>query len=117
GAVQPLREIASICREAGVPIVVDAAQSLGHVPIDVQADGIDLLAAPGHKGLLGPLGTGLLYVRPGMEKQLRPLREGGTGTRSGEPEQPAELPNRYESGSHNAIGLAGLLAAVRWVSE
>ncbi len=117
GALQPLREIATVCREAGVPIVVDAAQSLGHLPIDVQADGIDLLAAPGHKGLLGPLGTGLLYVRPGLESRVRPLREGGTGTRSGEPEQPGDMPDRYESGSHNAIGLAGLLAAVRWVSR
>ena len=60
--------------------IVDAAQSAGHLPIDVQADCIDLLAAPGHKGLLGPLGTGFLYIRPGLEKTLRPIREGGTGS-------------------------------------
>jgi selenocysteine lyase/cysteine desulfurase len=66
GTIQPIREIGRIAREAEIPFVVDAAQSAGHVPIDVQADGIDLLAAPGHKGLLGPLGTGFLYIRPGL---------------------------------------------------
>ena len=71
GTVQPIREIGQIAREAGVPFIVDAAQSAGHLPIDVQADMIDLLAAPGHKGLLGPLGTGFLYIRPGIEKMLR----------------------------------------------
>lgn len=117
GAVQPIREIGKICREMAVPLIVDAAQSAGHLPIDVQADCIDLLAAPGHKGLMGPLGTGFLYIRPGIEKRLRPLREGGTGSQSDEPTQPATLPDRYEPGSHNAIGLAGLLAGVRWVRE
>src|SRR6185312_5818694 len=80
GTLQPIREIGRIAREAGVPLVVDAAQSAGHVPIDLQADGIDLLAAPGHKALLGPLGTGFLYIRAGLETQLRPLKEGGTGS-------------------------------------
>src|SRR3954451_17084156 len=70
GTVQPIREIGRIAREHGIPFIVDAAQSAGHVPIDVQADHIDLLAAPGHKGLLGPLGTGLLYIRPGLEESL-----------------------------------------------
>ena len=80
GTVQPVREIGRIAREAGVPFVVDAAQSAGHLPIDVREDCVDLLAAPGHKALLGPLGTGFLYVRPGVEKILRPLKEGGTGS-------------------------------------
>ena len=115
GAIQPLAEIAAVCRTAGVPLIVDAAQSMGHMPIDVQEHGIDLLAAPGHKGLLGPLGTGVLYVSPAMAGRLRPLREGGTGSRSHEPEQPADLPDRFESGTHNAIGIAGLLAGVRWL--
>ena len=115
GAVQPVAEIGRVCREMAVPLVVDAAQSAGHVPIDVQADCIDLLAAPGHKALMGPLGTGFLYIRPGLEKMLRPLREGGTGSRSDEPVQPQVMPDKYEPGSHNAIGLAGLLAGLRWL--
>lgn len=117
GAIQPVREISAICREANVPLLVDAAQSLGHLPIDVRADGMDLLAAPGHKGLLGPLGTGVLYVRPGMDRRIRPLREGGTGSRSHEPEQPSDMPDRYEPGSHNVIGIAGLLAGIRWLRQ
>jgi len=117
GTVQPIREIGAMAREANVPLIVDAAQSAGHVPIDVQADNIDLLAAPGHKALLGPLGTGLLYVRPDIEKILQPFREGGTGTISEEPRQPDFMPDRYESGSHNAIGIAGLAAGVKWILE
>jgi cysteine desulfurase family protein len=117
GTIQPIREIGAIAREAGVPFIVDAAQSGGHIPIDVQADNIDLLAAPGHKALLGPLGTGFLYVRPGIEKILEPFREGGTGSISEEPRQPSFMPDRYESGSHNAIGLAGLAAGVKWILE
>ena len=117
GTVQPLREIGRIAREHGIPMVVDAAQSAGHVPIDVQADCVDLLAAPGHKGLLGPSGTGFLYVRPGIEKILRPLKEGGTGSISEQPVQPEFLPDKYEPGSHNAIGIAGLGEGLRWVAE
>ena len=117
GAVQPIREIGAICREMAVPLVVDAAQSAGHVAIDVQRDGIDLLAAPGHKALMGPLGTGFLYLRPGMEKRVRPLREGGTGSRSDLATHPSDMPDRYEPGSHNAVGLAGLLAGVKWVRQ
>lgn len=115
GVVQPVGEIGRICREMSIPFLVDAAQSAGHLPIDVQADNIDLLAAPGHKALMGPLGTGFLYIRPGIENGLRPLREGGTGSQSDEPVQPQSMPERYEPGSHNAIGLAGLMAGIRWV--
>src|SRR4051812_9740316 len=117
GTVQPIREIGRICRERGVPLVVDAAQSAGHLPIDVQADGIDLLAAPGHKALLGPLGTGFLYIRPGLEQSLRTLREGGTGSVSEQPVQPDFLPDKYEPGSHNAIGIIGLSEGVKWILE
>ncbi len=117
GTIQPVRELGRIAREHAVPFVVDAAQSAGHVPIDVQADGIDLLAAPGHKALLGPLGTGFLYVRPGLERMLRPLKEGGTGSVSENDRQPEFMPDRYEPGSHNAIGLVGLLEGVKWVAE
>ncbi|MGD0461820.1 MAG: aminotransferase class V-fold PLP-dependent enzyme [Tepidisphaeraceae bacterium] len=115
GTVQPIREIGKIAQSRGIPFVVDIAQSAGHLPIDVQADGIDLLAAPGHKGLLGPLGTGFLYIRPGMEKVLRPIREGGTGSASESDRQPDFLPDKYEAGSHNAIGIIGLSEGVQWV--
>jgi cysteine desulfurase/selenocysteine lyase len=117
GTVQPLREIGRIARQAGVPLIVDAAQSAGHMPIDVQADFVDLLAAPGHKGLLGPLGTGFLYIRPGLELQLTPIKEGGTGSISEQDRQPHFMPDKFESGSHNAIGIIGLLEGVKWVAE
>ncbi len=113
GTLQPVADIAPECRRRGIPLLVDAAQSAGHVPIDMQAMGIDLLAAPGHKGLLGPLGTGVLVVRPGLE--LETLREGGTGSRSEEDRQPDFWPDAHEAGSHNALGIAGLSAGVQWL--
>jgi cysteine desulfurase / selenocysteine lyase len=117
GTVQPIRKIGMIAREHGIPFLVDAAQSAGHLPIDVQADCIDLLAAPGHKGLLGPLGTGFLYIRPGLEFRLHPIREGGTGSNSESDRQPDFLPDKYEPGSHNAIGIIGLSEGVQWVLD
>ena len=107
--------MAEIARQAGVPCLIDAAQSVGHVPIDVQAWGADMVAFPGHKGLMGPLGTGALYVRPGFEAGLGTMKEGGTGTISEQPRQPQTMPDKYEVGSHNAIGLAGLGAGAEWV--
>jgi cysteine desulfurase family protein len=115
GTVQPIREIGLIAREHKIPFLVDAAQSAGHLPIDLQADCIDLLAAPGHKSLMGPLGTGFLYIRPGIEKILRTVREGGTGSVSELDRQPDFLPDKYESGSHNAIGIVGLSEGVEWI--
>lgn len=115
GTLVPVEEIARVCREAGVPYLVDAAQTAGAVPIDVEAMGIDLLAFTGHKGLLGPTGTGGLYIREGLEPD--PLMRGGTGSRSDEEEQPEFLPDRYESGTVNVVGLAGLGAGVRHVLE
>ena len=117
GTVQPVAALGALARERAVPLVVDAAQSVGHLPIDVQRDHIDLLAAPGHKGLMGPLGTGFLYIRPGVERLLTPLREGGTGSRSDELRQPEVMPDKYEAGSHNAMGIAGLLAGAEWLLE
>jgi cysteine desulfurase family protein len=117
GTVQDIRLLGSIAREHKIPFIVDAAQSAGHLPIDLQADHIDLLAAPGHKGLLGPLGTGILYIRPGLENILRPLKEGGTGSVSEKDRQPEFMPDKFESGSHNAIGIAGLLEGVKWILE
>lgn len=117
GAVQDVRAIGAIARAHGIPFLVDAAQSVGHLPIDVERDNIDLMAAPGHKGLLGPLGTGFLYLRPGMEDLLQTVREGGTGSQSEEDRHPQALPDKYEAGSHNAIGIAGLLEGVKWLLE
>jgi cysteine desulfurase family protein len=117
GTVQPIREIGSVCRELAVPLLVDAAQSAGHIPVDMPEMNIDLLAVPGHKGLLGPLGTGVLVMRPGMERIVHTYREGGTGSASDLPVQPSEMPDRYEPGSHNTIGIAGLLAGVEYLLE
>jgi cysteine desulfurase family protein len=117
GTLQPIGEIGAICRKLGIPFLVDAAQSLGHVDLDVQELGIDLLAFPGHKGLLGPLGTGGLYIRPGLEKVLLPLREGGTGSASERDVQPGDLPDCYEAGSHNMPGIAGLSEGIQYVLE
>ena len=115
GALQPVEEIAAALGEYDCRLLVDAAQTLGHVPIDVSQLDIDLLAAPGHKGLLGPLGTGLLYVKPGCERELQPWRLGGTGTHSEDDRQPEEMPERFESGNHNVPGLIGLAAAVDYI--
>ncbi|MFI4916626.1 MAG: aminotransferase class V-fold PLP-dependent enzyme [Phycisphaerales bacterium JB060] len=117
GAIQPIGQIGAACRRRGVPFLVDAAQSVGHLPVDVRANAIDLLAFPGHKGLLGPLGTGGLCIAPGMEEQLDTLREGGTGSRSEWDTQPTELPDKYEPGSHNTVGIAGLDVGVRYVLD
>lgn len=117
GSVQDIGAVGEIAHEFAVPYLVDAAQTVGHFPIDVQDFHIDMLAFPGHKGLLGPLGTGGIYIRPGFEGQLRPIREGGTGTKSEEAFQPEFMPDRFESGSHNAIGIAGLKAGVEYLLE
>jgi cysteine desulfurase family protein len=117
GTLQPIAEIGAVCRAKNVPFLVDAAQSLGHVPIDVRAMNIDLLAFPGHKGLLGPQGTGGLYIRPGIESILATTREGGTGHLSENDIQPADMPQKYEAGSHNTIGLVGLGVSVRWLLD
>jgi cysteine desulfurase / selenocysteine lyase len=117
GAIQPIADIGTLVRESKALFLVDAAQSLGHVPIDVGHLEVDLLAAPGHKGLLGPLGTGVLYLRPGVEQVLEPLRYGGTGTQSDEDRQPEVLPDKYEPGNHNMLGLAGLVAAAEFLQQ
>lgn len=117
GTMQPIDAVGAIARERGVPFVVDAAQTLGHVPIDVSKQPIDMLAAPGHKGLLGPLGTGVLWIRPGLEGRMVSIREGGTGSVSERDTQPDFLPDRFEPGSHNAIGIIGLSEGVAWLLE
>jgi len=115
GSLQPVGEVAAIARQAGVPCLIDSAQAAGHVPIDVQAWGAEMVAFPRHKGALGPLGTGVLYVRAGFEEKLATMREGGTGTISERPVQPPSMPDKYEVGSHNAIGIAGLSEGVAWL--
>lgn len=113
GSILPVAEIGSITRKRGIKLLVDAAQSAGVLPIDVEAMGIDMLAFPGHKGLLGPQGTGGLYIHPDIV--LEPVLHGGTGSQSEAAEQPDERPDRYESGTVNTPGLAGLAAGVRFV--
>ncbi len=115
GTLQDVKAIAHRCRSAGVPLLVDAAQSAGHIPLSPASMGIDLLAVPGHKGLLGPLGTGALWLGPGMETLVDPLRTGGTGSQSENDVHPKTLPDRYEAGSHNTVGLAGLSAALTYI--
>ena len=117
GAIQPCAEVGQIARAAGIIYLIDAAQTAGHLPIDVRALSADLLACPGHKALMGPLGTGLLYIRPGIENELRSVRQGGTGTRSEVEFQPDAMPDKYEAGNHNAPGLIGLSAALKWRME
>ena len=113
GTVQPLDDVAGIARSRGIPLLLDAAQSAGRVPIDVASSGIDLLAFTGHKELFGPQGTGGLCIGPAFEPE--PLCYGGTGSRSSELEQPRELPERFESGTLNAPGIVGLGAGAGFV--
>jgi cysteine desulfurase family protein len=115
GTVMPVREIGELAGKRGILFLLDAAQSAGSIPIDVKGMGIDMLAAPGHKGLLGPMGTGLLYV--GERVRLKPLKEGGNGTRSKELEPPLEFPEGLEAGTLNAPGIIGLGHAVKYLSE
>lgn len=118
GTLQRLEAIVdAVRRHSSAMVLVDAAQSLGHVPLFPGEIGIDLLAAPGHKGLLGPAGTGILYVRPGLEEELVPLRFGGTGSRSDEDRQPDEWPDRYEPGNPNTPALAGLIKGIDYLEQ
>ena len=117
GAIQPIEEVADIVASHKAMFLVDAAQSVGHVPIDLRTMPIDLLAGPGHKGLLGPLGTGFLFVRAGVESQLSPVRQGGTGSRSNEDAQPPLMPDKFESGNLNVPALAGLAAGIDYVQQ
>jgi cysteine desulfurase/selenocysteine lyase len=117
GAIQPVEAVGRIAKEHGALYLVDAAQSVGHLPVDVAAMSADLLAAPGHKGLLGPLGCGFLYVAPGVERQLHPVRQGGTGSLSVDDQQPLGLPDRYEAGNHNVPGILGMGAGAAYVQE
>jgi cysteine desulfurase/selenocysteine lyase len=115
GGLMPLTEVAELTRRQGILFMVDAAQTAGLIPISADRMGIDLLAAPGHKGLMGPQGTGFLYIAPGIS--FRPLIEGGTGSQSELEVQPDFFPDRMESGTLNTPGLAGLGSGVRFILE
>ena len=114
GVVQPVRALGAVCREKGVPLLVDAAQSAGMLEVTLDALNADMIALPGHKGLLGPHGTGLLALREGIDPE--PLILGGTGSASESVRQPELLPDRYESGTLNLPGIAGLLAGIEFVA-
>ena len=113
GYALPVEDIAALCRKKGVPFVLDASQSAGMLPVDMEALGASFIAMPGHKGLYGPQGTGLLLC--GCEPA--PLLRGGTGSQSILQEMPAELPDRLEAGTHNMPGIAGLLEGLRFVQR
>jgi cysteine desulfurase family protein len=113
GTLQPVGEIGRICREKGVPFAIDASQSAGKVPIDIDELNIDIVAFTGHKSLLGPTGIGGLYVREGIE--IRHTRAGGTGVRSADRQHLDEYPYRLEYGTGNVMGIAGLHAGLKWI--
>lgn len=115
GALQPVADLAEIARRSGAFLLLDAAQTAGAHPLAVEAMGIHLLAAPGHKGLLGPQGSGILYVHESVP--LQPIREGGTGTLPQSPAQPAIFPEGFESGTLAMPAIAGLGAGAAFLLE
>ena len=115
GFIQPVEAIAAMCRERGVPFIIDASQSAGVLPLNLDRLEAAFIAMPGHKGLYGPQGTGVLLC--GENIPVRTLLEGGTGSLSMQQEMPDFLPDRLEAGTHNMPGIAGLLAGVRFVEQ
>ncbi|HLB25038.1 MAG TPA: aminotransferase class V-fold PLP-dependent enzyme, partial [Nitrospirota bacterium] len=113
GTITPIAGIIAEAHRKDVPVLVDASQTAGSVPIDVEALGLDLLACPGHKGLLGPQGTGFLYISPKI--QLSPLVHGGSGSRSDLDRMPDFLPDRFEAGTLNTPGIGGLGAGAEFI--
>jgi cysteine desulfurase family protein len=115
GTIQPIKEIGRYCKERGVPFAIDASQTAGQTPIDLEDANVDVIAFTGHKSLLGPTGIGGLYV--GENVTIRLTRAGGTGVRSAERSHPEEYPYRLEYGTPNILGVAGLNAGATWVQE
>jgi selenocysteine lyase/cysteine desulfurase len=115
GYILPVEQIAGLCRERGVPLIVDAAQSAGTLPVSLRQLGADFVTMPGHKGLLGPQGTGGLCI--GRSVEICPFAVGGTGVQSFLETQPEEYPTRLEAGTLNSHGLAGLGAALDFLAE
>ena len=112
GTILPLAQVSALCRERGIFLAVDAAQTAGHVPIDLAATPVDALCVPSHKGLRGPAGIGALLLSPALAKALDPLLTGGTGSDSHTEVQPDYMPDRFESGTPNLPGVYGLHAAL-----
>lgn len=117
GTVMPIRQVGEICRRRGLRFFVDAAQTAGVLPISMTGDFIDAVAFTGHKGLLGPQGTGGLVLADGLEQELDPLLSGGTGSLSHTEEIPAFLPDRFEPGTLNLPGILGLRQGLLWLGE
>ena len=118
GTLLPITEVAQVVHRYGAFFLVDAAQTAGAVPINMLSMGIDLLAFTGHKELQGPTGTGGLVIGDNIDvNQIEPLTYGGTGSRSESEEQPPDLPDKYESGTANVVGIAGLGAGLRWITD
>jgi selenocysteine lyase/cysteine desulfurase len=115
GSINPIGELIEISHKNGIPVLIDASQTAGCVPIDVEKLGVDYLAFTGHKGLMGPTGTGGLYILDGCV--LDTLKEGGTGSMAVSAFQPEDAPDRYEAGTINMAGLAGLKASLDFIDE
>lgn len=117
GSVQDAAAVGRICKEHGIPFLLDAAQSAGHIPVDFDGFGCSAMAVPAHKGLLGPSGIGALLLAPEFAKSLRPLIVGGTGSASHTEVQPEFLPDKFEPGTPNLPGIYGWEAALRFIEE
>ena len=117
GSLLPVKEIGAICRERNIPFILDAAQTAGHYPIDFKELGLSALCAPGHKGLLGPQGIGVMLLDHEFAKSVEPLIAGGTGSASDSEELPPYMPDRFESGTMNIPGVYGLNAALTYILE
>lgn len=115
GTVQPIKEIGKLCRDKGIPFAIDASQSAGKINIDIEEQNVDIVAFTGHKSLMGPTGIGGMYVRENID--IRLTRAGGTGVRSAVPTHLYEYPWRMEYGTLNSVGVAGLNAGVKWITE
>ena len=117
GSLLPVKEIGAICRERNIPFILDAAQTAGHYPINFKELGLSALCAPGHKGLLGPQGIGVMLMDHEFAKSVEPLIAGGTGSASDSEELPPYMPDRFESGTMNIPGVYGLNAALAYILE
>ncbi len=117
GSLLPVKELGAICKERNIPFILDAAQTAGHYPIDFKELGLSALCAPGHKGLLGPQGIGVMLIDPEFAKSVEPLIAGGTGSASDSEELPPYMPDRFESGTMNIPGVYGLNAALAYILD